>query len=155
MANKIVTLKDSTGTDNCYPITPVDAVFVDSNTSLSNALDNKAETDMSNVPNGSIPAGKVDFSTMPHVIACGTKSYSALNAQAYEYANITIPTQPDTNYYVTVTERNNGAYWTKLYFTIMSNSKTTTGFQIQVYNDGSSGQNAAAGYFDYIVARND
>lgn len=164
MASKIVTLKDHNN-DIAYPITPVDAVFVDSNTTLSDELAEKADTDLINVDAGAVTTAKIasnavtsqkiDFTTFPHVIACGTKSYSALNAQTYEYANITIPTQPDTNYYVIVTERNNDSYWTKLYFTIMSNSKTTTGFQVQVYNDGTPGQNAGAGYFDYIVARND
>lgn len=63
MVNKIVTLKDSTGTDNCYPITPVDAVFVDSNTALSDALDDKADADMSNVLANTIPASKINLST--------------------------------------------------------------------------------------------
>ena len=154
MANKIVTLKDSTGTDNCYPITPVDAVFVDSNTSLSNVLDDKADKDMSNVPNGSIPAGKVDFSTVPHVIACGTKSYAALAAQAAVTIDVEIPTQPDTDYYISLAKVNNGAYWTKLYLTVREGSKTTSGFKVMVYNDDTGGHSATAGYFDYTVVRN-
>ena len=64
MANKIVTLKDSTGTDVCYPVTPVDAVFVDSNTTLSNALDDKADIDMSNIDTGSIIANKIDWTSV-------------------------------------------------------------------------------------------
>lgn len=45
---KIVTLKDNN--DNiAYPITPVDAVFVDSNTTLSDELNDKADADLSNV----------------------------------------------------------------------------------------------------------
>lgn len=64
MANKIVTLKDSTGTDNCYPITSVDAVFVDSNTTLSGVLNDKADIDMANIDTGSITADKIDFTTL-------------------------------------------------------------------------------------------
>ena len=64
MANKIVTLKDNTETDVYYPVTPVDAVFVDSNTTLSNVLDDKADIDMSNIDTGSITADKIDFTTL-------------------------------------------------------------------------------------------
>ena len=63
MTSKIVTLKDSTGTDICYPITPVDAVFVDNNTTLSDALNDKADADMSNVASNTISASKLDLST--------------------------------------------------------------------------------------------
>lgn len=70
----IVTLKDSND-DASYPITPVDAVFVDSNTTLSDLLNDKADADLSNVGAGSITTSllssgavtsdKIDWSTMP------------------------------------------------------------------------------------------
>ena len=63
MASHIVTLKDNNN-DISYPITPVDAVFVDSNTTLADALDDKVETDLSNLGNNSIPSNKIDWSTI-------------------------------------------------------------------------------------------
>lgn len=79
MTSKIVTLKDNTGTDNLYPITPVDAVFVDSNTTLSDELNDKASTDMSNVDNTSITSSKIDWSTYQGSTSMPWKS-SSFNA---------------------------------------------------------------------------
>jgi hypothetical protein len=59
----IVTLKDNND-EISYPITPVDAVFVDSNTTLDDALDEKADVDLSNVSSGAVTASKIDFSTL-------------------------------------------------------------------------------------------
>lgn len=66
---KIVTLKDNTD-DIVYPITPVDGVFVDSNTTLSDELDNKADVDL-----GNIVAGTVSGS----ILADATVTASKLN----------------------------------------------------------------------------
>lgn len=157
----IVTLKDHND-EISYPITPVDAVFVDSNTTLDDALDEKADTDLTNVDagsvttamiaNGAVTNDKIDFTTFPHIIACGTKDYGALNAQGYTNMSVAIPTQTDTDYYVSIANDNSGSYWTKLFFKI--GSKTTTGFTIYVYNDGTTGQNTGAGTVNYVVARN-
>lgn len=63
MATHIVTLKDNND-DISYPITPVDAVFVDSNTTLADALDDKADADMSNITNASITGTKIASNTI-------------------------------------------------------------------------------------------
>ena len=60
---KIVTLKDNND-GIVYPITPVDGVFVDSNTTLADALDDKVETDLSNLASNSISASKIDLSNL-------------------------------------------------------------------------------------------
>ena len=158
----IVTLKDHND-EISYPITPVDAVFVDSNTTLDDALDEKADTDLVNVNAGSVTTGKIangavtsqkiDFTTFPHVVACGAENYGALSPQGSTNISVAIPTQPDTNYYVSVANDNSNAYWTKLYFKI--GTKTINGFTIYVYNDGTTGQNTGAGVMNYIVSRND
>ena len=67
MATHIVTLKDNND-DISYPITPVDAVFVDSNTTLADALDDKVETDLSNLASNSISASKIDLSNLLQAI---------------------------------------------------------------------------------------
>jgi len=59
----IVTLKDNND-EISYPITPIDAVFEDSNTTLSEVLDEKADVDLSNVSSGAVTASKIDFSTL-------------------------------------------------------------------------------------------
>lgn len=50
---KIVTLKDNTD-DIVYPITPVDGVFVDNNTTLSDELNDKADVDLGNITVGTV-----------------------------------------------------------------------------------------------------
>lgn len=60
---KIVTLKDNND-GIVYPITPVDGVFVDSNTTLADALDDKAEADLSNVATGAITGTKIASNTI-------------------------------------------------------------------------------------------
>lgn len=71
MATHIVTLKDNND-EISYPITPVDAVFVDSNTTLADALDDKVETDLSNLGSGAISAGKIDLaSLLPTIFQVG------------------------------------------------------------------------------------
>ncbi len=87
----IVTLKDNND-EISYPITPVDAVFVDSNTTLSEELSDKADADLANVSagavttakiadgavtstkitNGAVTAGKIDFSTLSNQLVSGT-----------------------------------------------------------------------------------
>ena len=59
----IVTLKDNND-EISYPITPVDAVFVDSNTTLADALDDKADADFSNVASGAITGTKIASNTV-------------------------------------------------------------------------------------------
>lgn len=54
----IVTLKDDND-EIAYPITPVDAVFVDNNATLSEALDDKADVDLSNVYAGAVTTAKI------------------------------------------------------------------------------------------------
>lgn len=54
----IVTLKDNND-EISYPITPVDAVFVDSNTTLDDALDEKADIDLVNVNAGAVTTTKI------------------------------------------------------------------------------------------------
>lgn len=103
------------------------------------------------ITDGAVTGDKIDFSTFPHIVACGTISYRALNAQGSASMSIVIPTQPDTNYYISLGNDNSNSYWTKLFFKI--GDKTTTGFKIYVYNDGTTGQNAGAGVVNYIVAR--
>lgn len=114
MANKIVTLKDSTGTDNCYPITPVDAVFVDSNTTLSNVLDDKADIDMSNIDTGSITADKIDLTTFG--LYTDYKS------------NFSIPTSSDSRLSVTIATP--GKYL--LLFNLSSQSQSSS---YSIYSD--------------------
>lgn len=60
---KIVTLKDNNDAI-VYPITPVDGVFVDSNTTLADALDDKADADFTNVAAGAITGGKIANNTI-------------------------------------------------------------------------------------------
>lgn len=55
---KIVTLKDNND-DTVYPITPIDAVFTDTSVTLENMIDAKADTDLTNVINGSVTASKI------------------------------------------------------------------------------------------------
>lgn len=50
---KIVTLKDNTD-DIVYPITPVDGVFVDNNTTLADELNDKADVDLGNITVGTV-----------------------------------------------------------------------------------------------------
>lgn len=54
----IVTLKDNND-EVSYPITPIDAVFEDANTTLSEVLNDKADTNLSNVSNGSVTTSKI------------------------------------------------------------------------------------------------
>lgn len=55
---KIVTLKDNND-DIVYPITPIDAVFTDTSVTLENMIDAKADTDLTNVVNGSVTTNKI------------------------------------------------------------------------------------------------
>lgn len=55
---KIVTLKDNND-DIVYPITPIDAVFTDTSVTLENMIDAKADTDLTNVVNGSVTTAKI------------------------------------------------------------------------------------------------
>ena len=66
---KIVTLKDNNN-GIVYPITPVDGVFVDSNTTLADELNDKADVDL-----GNIVAGTVSGS----ILADATVAASKLN----------------------------------------------------------------------------
>lgn len=69
----IVTLKDHND-EISYPITPVGAVFVDNNSTLGDLLDEKANTDLSNVgigaiatvkiADGAITNDKIDYTTL-------------------------------------------------------------------------------------------
>lgn len=144
-------LRDKDG-NTIYPDVGLDldsVVFSDDPTEPVGSLEPWIETE--DITDGAITDDKIDFSTFPHIIACGTKNYSALNSQGYTSMSVTIPTQPDTNYYVSVANDNGNAYWTKIFFKI--GGKTTTGFTIYVYNDGTTGQNSGAGVVNYIVAR--
>ena len=54
----IVTLKDNND-EISYPITPIDAVFTDTSVTLENMIDAKADTDLTNVVNGSVTTNKI------------------------------------------------------------------------------------------------
>lgn len=144
-------LRDKDG-NTIYPDVGLDldsVVYSDDPTEPVESLEPWIETE--DITDSAVTGDKIDFSTFPHIVACGTRSYSALNAQGSASMSIVIPTQPDTNYYISLGNDNSNSYWTKLFFKI--GDKTTTGFKIYIYNDGTTGQNAGAGVVNYIVAR--
>lgn len=84
-----------------------------------------------------------------NTIKAGTTTIPALNAGGYANVPVIIPTQTSTNYSVVVTLSGSTAFWTWLRFTIAN--KTTTGFDIGVYNDGSGATGDVD--VDYIVVK--
>ena len=148
MASKIVTLKDHNN-DIAYPITPVDAVFVDTNTTLSDELNDKADADMSNIDNASITSSKIDWTTIPQIIAMGTHSFTNIPAGAGSSHTCQIPVQPDTNYTVFVTHQASSQAYSWVMPTV--NNKTTSSFILYVWNDNSGAANCT---IDWMVVRN-
>lgn len=84
-----------------------------------------------------------------NTIKAGTATIPGLNSYAYTTVSITIPTQTSTNYSAVVCLSGSTSYWTWLRFTIAN--KTTTGFDIGVYNDGSGATGDVD--VDYIVVK--
>ena len=84
-----------------------------------------------------------------NTIKAGTVTVPGLNSYAYTTVAVTIPTQASTNYSAVVTLSGSTSYWTWLRFTI--DNKTTTGFDIGVYNDGSGATGDVD--VDYIVVK--
>ena len=160
MASKIVTLKDHNN-DIAYPVTPVDAVFVDNNTTLSDELAEKADTDLTNVDagavttakiaNGAVISQKIDFTTFPHIVSCGRVNIGTISAYNGKNVTINIPTQPDTNYYVAVSYSDGGAEFASCGLSV--NNRTTTDFTINCYNTTASQSGNLSAF--YIVTRND
>lgn len=91
----------------------------------------------------------IDFTTFPHVIACGTKTIGSVTAYSSSTSSVTIPTQPDTDYYVVATFNGATSYYAACQIAITNVS--TTGFKINVYNDGANASGNIATY--YIVVR--
>ena len=84
-----------------------------------------------------------------NVIKSGTTTIPALSAGEYIDVPIVISAQTSTNYSAVVTLSGSTSYWTWLRFTIAN--KTTTGFDIGVYNDGSGATGDVD--VDYIVVK--
>lgn len=144
----IVTLKDNND-EIAYPITPIDAVFEDSNTTLSEVLDEKANTDLSNVDNSSVTSQKIDWSTIPQIIAMGTHTFNSVGAVSGASYTCSIPTQIDTHYTVFVTHQASSQAFSWVMPTV--NNKTTSSFDLYVWNNYSS---AATCTIDWMVVRN-
>ena len=137
MASKIVTLKDHNN-DIAYPITPVDAVFVDTNTTLSDELNDKADADMSNIDNASITSSKIDWTTLPNIRAGKTESKTIGANGATTFTVAISPAFSSTNYFAVATLTIGGAYWGSNNFLKWKATVTnSSSFQIEVWNDNS------------------
>lgn len=143
-----ITSDGATGSQACYAIL---ALITVSSSATAITSTNIAGQKAALAGAGVVSATNIDFTTFPHIIACGEKDYSAINSQSSTDVSVTIPTQADTDYFVAIANDNKNSYWTKLFIRVIN--KTTTGFTINIYNDGSSGQNTGAGKVNYIVTR--
>lgn len=124
-------------------------VLVDKNatTIIDSKIDNSVKLLLSSIlAPGAVTPAKVSF---PTIVAVGRASYTA-GAGAGVDITVTIPTQPDTNYYVMVTHSNATAVnqWTKIF--AMVGAKTASNFKINVWNDGSL---LVSAYYEYVVMR--
>lgn len=151
MATHIVTLKDNND-DISYPITPVDAVFVDSNTTLADALDDKADADFSNVASGAITGGKIannsitgnniDWTTLGSVFATAPDAVSVTGQTSTSVLTVTVP--QSGLYYISAS---GGAYcadYTSYSVTLGINGTEQQNYKQLIINGATSDRNSLA-----------
>lgn len=88
----------------------------------------------------------------PTLAVAGNNTVTGIPTSGGASKAVTIPTQPDTSYWVVLTRRGNPAYWSDVQYTV--SSRSTSSFTISVYNSSSNGTPGSLG-FDYAVFRND
>lgn len=99
--------------------------------------------------NNAVTAAKIDFSTFKQIIAAGIVTQPNIANGVGANATVTIPTQPNTSYYVVLTNANSGTYWSYVFASVPT--KTTTSFIVNWWNNGTGA--ASGGVWNYIVAR--
>lgn len=101
------------------------------------------------IASGAVTASNIDFTTMPHIIACGTANVGVVPHGNSNSATISIPTQTDTSYSVLLTIRGGGSYYS--YIVCTSTQITTTSFSIECWNNGNYDSGSMS--IDYLVVR--
>lgn len=126
----IVTLKDNND-EISYPITPVDAVFVDNNTTLSEALDDKADADLTNINAGSVTTSKI----ANNAVTADKIDFTTFESYTDSESNFSIPTSSESRLSVTISTP--GKYL--LLFNMSSQSQTSNySLYSDFYISGSS-----------------
>lgn len=80
-------------------------------------------------------------------IAGTAPSSGAMSSETGAVVTVTIPTQPNTNYIVMLTQTSGGFYWSKVAYRVTN--KTTTSFDVEYYNNG--GGTSGDMTVDYVV----
>lgn len=150
---KIVTLKNPSDED-IYPVTDASGIRVTGNVTLQQALDGFVYADDPTAPatpTAWITGSDIDWSTVtPRVIAAGTHNFGTVSSGTVKNYTVTIPTQPDANYAVSMSNSSDGAYWTWIRCAALA--KTTSSFNIQCTMD-TAGASLGDVKIDYIVVK--
>lgn len=121
------------------------------NITISSGTTDLTSSNISQSSMAQIGANNIDFTTFAHVISCGTHTFPTVSAGDGQTYEVTIPQQPDTRYSIFGTFQTNSPGYA--YLTIAVHSKTTTSFNLEVWNGHSA--NASGPTVDWVMIRND
>ncbi len=119
--------------------------------SVTTSKINNGAVTTSKIDDGAVTSQKIDFTTFPHIVACGRVNIGTVAPSTGKTVTVNIPTQKDTNYFVTTTYSDGGAEYANCEMTV--NSRTTTSFTIYCWNTGGNTTGNLNSF--YIVTRND
>lgn len=108
-----------------------------------------AYIDTVNIVDKAVTADKIDFSSFPHIVACGSHTFTNISGNSGDTYQVTIPTQPDTDYYVMTSHQTPSQLYS--YAVPAISNKTSTSFTLNVWNNNSDTATAAIGW---MVVRN-